>query len=100
MSLFKKCKQSQPVIQRIIESTTNDEAMLFEALNLNDELQQVISRYEELEAGLKSGAPLPESCDNTEAQVSTQVGHHSETKVLDSSTGDSTESSGEKRTAK
>ncbi|KAF2292717.1 hypothetical protein GH714_027251 [Hevea brasiliensis] len=55
VSLLEKCKQSQVVIQRIIESTTDDEAMLFEALNLNDELQLVISQYELLEAGLNTG---------------------------------------------
>ncbi|XP_050207193.1 TOM1-like protein 2 [Mercurialis annua] len=65
VSLFEKCKNSQPMIQRIIQSTTDDEAMLFEALNINDELQQVISRYEELEAGPKSGDQLPVSYDNT-----------------------------------
>lgn len=64
-TLLHKCKQSQPVIQRIIESTTDDEAMLFEALNLHEELQQVISRYEELEAGVKLGEQKPETCDET-----------------------------------
>ncbi|EEF30347.1 protein transporter, putative [Ricinus communis] len=65
VSLLENCKQSQPVIQRIIQSTTDDEAVLFEALAINDELQQVISQYEKLEAGLKSGEKLPESSDNT-----------------------------------
>ncbi|KAF3436146.1 hypothetical protein FNV43_RR23238 [Rhamnella rubrinervis] len=54
VSLLEKCKQSQPVIKRIIEQTTDDEGMLFEALNLHDELQQVISKYGELEASQKS----------------------------------------------
>lgn len=47
-SMLNKCTESQPVIQRIIETTTDDEAMLFEALSLHDELQQVISRCEKL----------------------------------------------------
>ncbi|XP_010522149.1 PREDICTED: target of Myb protein 1 [Tarenaya hassleriana] len=42
-SLIEKCKQSQPAIQMIIESTTDDEGLLFEALHLNDELQRVLS---------------------------------------------------------
>ena len=42
---MEKCKQSQPLIQMIIESTTDDEGVLFEALHLNDELQQVLSSY-------------------------------------------------------
>ncbi|KAK8289119.1 hypothetical protein V6Z11_D07G167300 [Gossypium hirsutum] len=53
-SMLEMCKQSQLVILMIIESTTNNDGILFEALNLNDELQQVISKFEELEAGSKS----------------------------------------------
>ncbi|CAN7102277.1 unnamed protein product [Brassica rapa subsp. narinosa] len=44
VSLMEKCKQSQPLIQMIIESTTDEESVLFEALHLNDELQRVLSR--------------------------------------------------------
>ena len=44
------------VIVSIVESTTNDEEILFEALYLNDELQQVVSKYEELEAAQDSKA--------------------------------------------
>ncbi|XP_011028806.1 PREDICTED: TOM1-like protein 2 [Populus euphratica] len=84
VSLLDKCKQSQPDIQRIIESTTDDEAMLFEALNLHDELQQVISQYEELEAGIKSREQLPESSDNNAASMlPAQLGHQNETKIAD-----------------
>ncbi|KAM7502510.1 hypothetical protein LguiB_001414 [Lonicera macranthoides] len=55
-ALSKKCKESFPV-RRIGESTIDDEAMLFEALNLHDELQQVISRSEEMDpAALNSGS--------------------------------------------
>ncbi|KAF8086336.1 hypothetical protein N665_0629s0044 [Sinapis alba] len=47
VSLMEKCKQSQPLIQMIIESTTDDdESVLFEALHLNDELQRVLSIYQ------------------------------------------------------
>ena len=48
-SMVAKCKESQPVIQRIIESIGDDESMLFEALNVHDELQQVLSKYEQLQ---------------------------------------------------
>lgn len=65
MSILEKCKQSQPVIKRIIERTTDDEAMLFEALNLHDELQQVISKYEELEASQKSEGHQLETSKST-----------------------------------
>ncbi|KAJ4954784.1 hypothetical protein NE237_011567 [Protea cynaroides] len=50
LSMVEKCKESQPVLQRIIESTSDDDGMLFEALNLHDELQQVISTYAEMTA--------------------------------------------------
>jgi hypothetical protein len=55
LSLLDKCKQSLSVIKEIVESTTNDEETLFEALYLNDELQQLVSKYEELEASQRPG---------------------------------------------
>lgn len=54
VSLLDKCKQSLSIIKGIVESTTDDEGTLFEALYLNDELQQVVSKYEELEAAQNS----------------------------------------------
>ncbi|KAG4913241.1 hypothetical protein AAZX31_19G151000 [Glycine max] len=63
MSLLDKCKQSLSIIKGIAESTTNDEATLFEALYLNDELQQVVSKYEELEAAQSYGAQQPQNAD-------------------------------------
>lgn len=93
VSLLENCKQSQPVIQRIIESTTDDEAMLFEALNLHDELQQVITRCEELEAGLKSGEQQPEGSDNTKADLPALVEHNKEIKTRSSPEGESTNES-------
>ncbi|KAJ6405762.1 hypothetical protein OIU84_013678 [Salix udensis] len=83
VSLLDKCKQSQPDIQRIIESTTDDEVMLFEALNLHDELQRVISQYEELEAGIKSREQLPESSNTGANMLPAQLGHQNETKLAD-----------------
>ncbi|KAK3193539.1 hypothetical protein Dsin_024849 [Dipteronia sinensis] len=87
--MVEKCKESQPVIQRIIESTADDEGMLFEALNLNDELQQVISKYEELEITLKSGGELPGNSDTTDANSPGHVGTHKETKNSDTSVASS-----------
>ncbi|KAL4190311.1 hypothetical protein AMTRI_Chr07g24080 [Amborella trichopoda] len=45
LSIVEKCRQSMTQIQRIIESSGDDEGFLFEALNVHDELQQVLSRY-------------------------------------------------------
>uniref|UniRef100_A0A2P2IHK8 TOM1-like protein 2 n=1 Tax=Rhizophora mucronata TaxID=61149 RepID=A0A2P2IHK8_RHIMU len=100
VNLLEKCKQSRPVLQRIIESTTDDEAMLFEALNLHDELQKIIAEYEEMEAGLNSGDHLPGSSDSTEAKSPALIGHQEETKVEDSPTGVNTESGRKERDAK
>ncbi|XP_031251575.1 TOM1-like protein 2 [Pistacia vera] len=80
VSMLEKCKESQPGIQRIIESTTDDEGMLFEALNLHDQLLQTISRYEELEAALKSGEQ-PESSVLTDIKLPPHVGAQNETKA-------------------
>ncbi|XP_058101620.1 TOM1-like protein 2 [Magnolia sinica] len=49
LSMLDKCKESQPIIQRIIETTTDDEGMLFEALNLHEELQNILSMNAEIE---------------------------------------------------
>lgn len=80
-NMLEKCKQSQPVIQMIIESTNDDEGILFEALNLNDELQQVISKFEQLEAGSKSGRQLTEHSDTTEANISAPVETQNESRI-------------------
>jgi|UniRef100_A0A2N9ETE2 hypothetical protein len=47
-TLVQQCRQSQFTIQRIIETAGDNEALLFEALNANDEIQKVLSKYEEL----------------------------------------------------
>ncbi|GLU07762.1 hypothetical protein SLE2022_247100 [Rubroshorea leprosula] len=73
LSMLEKCKHSQTVIQTIIESTTDDEGILFEALNLHDELQRVITRYEELEAGSKPGGQLTKNSGIVEANATSQV---------------------------
>lgn len=48
LTLVEQCRQSQFSVQRIIERGGDNEALLFEALNVNDELQQVLSKYEEM----------------------------------------------------
>ncbi|KAF5738945.1 TOM1-like protein 1-like isoform X1 [Tripterygium wilfordii] len=102
LSLLEKCKESQPVVQTIVETTTDDEAMLFEALNLHEELPQVVRRYEELEKALKSGGQHSENSDNPEANSIVDSGSRNETKVVEfhdkakvenSLGGDTTESS-------
>lgn len=65
MSMLEKCKQSLPVVQRIAETTNDDEAMLFEALSLHDELRQVIARCDELEASLVSRGQLTKVSDGS-----------------------------------
>lgn len=47
-TLVQQCQQSQYTVQRIIETEGDNEAVLFEALNVNDELQKVLSKYEVL----------------------------------------------------
>lgn len=47
-TLVYQCRQSQFTVQRIVETSENDESVLFEALNINDELQKALSKYEEL----------------------------------------------------
>ncbi|KAL0918211.1 hypothetical protein M5K25_010205 [Dendrobium thyrsiflorum] len=48
ITLVHQCQQSQYTIQRIIDSVGDNEIILCEALNVNDELQRVLSKYEDL----------------------------------------------------
>ncbi|RYR59027.1 hypothetical protein Ahy_A05g024876 [Arachis hypogaea] len=47
-TLVQQCRRSQTTVQRIVETAGDDEALLFEALNVNDEIQKVLSKYEDL----------------------------------------------------
>lgn len=47
-TLVLQCRQSQLTVQRIVETGGDDEALLFEALSVNDEIQKVLSKYEEM----------------------------------------------------
>ncbi|KAJ7977238.1 TOM1-like protein 2 [Quillaja saponaria] len=69
LNLLEKCKHSQPIIKGIVEGTTDDEGMLFEALYLNDELQRVISKFEELEAAQEFGGQQSEDADSKKNEV-------------------------------
>ncbi|CAM0944839.1 unnamed protein product [Alopecurus aequalis] len=48
ITLVQQCYQSQHTIQRFIETAGDNEALLFEALSVNDEIQKVVSKYEEI----------------------------------------------------
>ncbi|GAB2227535.1 hypothetical protein Droror1_Dr00009357 [Drosera rotundifolia] len=48
MTLVQQCRQSQTTVQRIIETVGENEAVLFEALNVNDEIQKALSKFEDL----------------------------------------------------
>jgi hypothetical protein len=60
-TLVQQCYQSQHTIQRIIETVGDNEAVLFEALSVNDEVQKVLSKYEEMKK--------PNASENTERPV-------------------------------
>ncbi|XP_022743717.1 TOM1-like protein 1 isoform X2 [Durio zibethinus] len=47
-TLVQQCRRSQSTVLRIIETAGDNEALLFEALNVNDEIQKALSKYEEL----------------------------------------------------
>lgn len=47
-TLVQQCQQCQYTIQSIIETGGDNEAVLFEALNINDEIQKALSKFEEL----------------------------------------------------
>ncbi|VFQ82629.1 unnamed protein product [Cuscuta campestris] len=69
VSILENCKQSLAVTKRIIENTSDDEGMLFEALNLHDEIQKAISRYTEMEAALDSGGGWPKTTEAGSEEV-------------------------------
>ncbi|XP_047319587.1 TOM1-like protein 1 [Impatiens glandulifera] len=48
LALVQQCHRSQFTVQRMIETAGENEALMFEALNVNDELQKILSKYEDL----------------------------------------------------
>jgi hypothetical protein len=59
LTLVEQCRQSQFKVQKIIERGGDNDPLLFEALHVNDELQQVLAKYEEM-CKLPTEAPHPE----------------------------------------
>ncbi|XP_057544605.1 TOM1-like protein 1 isoform X2 [Amaranthus tricolor] len=58
--LVHQCQQSQSTIQRIVETAGDNEALLFEALNVNDEFQKVFNKYEDMKTpSIVPAAPEP-----------------------------------------
>ncbi|XP_044477823.1 TOM1-like protein 1 [Mangifera indica] len=55
-TLVQQCHQSQFTVQRIIETAGDNEPLLFEALNVNDEIQKALSKYEDLKKPLVAPA--------------------------------------------
>ncbi|KAM3225769.1 hypothetical protein ACQJBY_058473 [Aegilops geniculata] len=53
-TLVQQCYQSQHTIQRFIETAGDNEALLFEALSVNDEVLKVLSKYEEMKKPMVS----------------------------------------------
>ncbi|KAL6541427.1 3'(2'),5'-bisphosphate nucleotidase/inositol-1,4-bisphosphate 1-phosphatase [Orobanche gracilis] len=52
ITLLQQCRESQYAVQSIIETSGDNEALLFEALNVNDEIQKVLSKYEDMKKPL------------------------------------------------
>ncbi|KAK9049750.1 hypothetical protein SSX86_031281, partial [Deinandra increscens subsp. villosa] len=71
VSMLEKCKESLPLVQRIAETTTDDDILLFEALNLHDELEQVISRCSEIKG--KVGTDPLDTVKPTESALTSEV---------------------------
>ncbi|KAL9243006.1 hypothetical protein vseg_016948 [Gypsophila vaccaria] len=90
ISMLDKCKESQPVIQRIVQSTTDDEGLLFEALNLNDELQKVISKFDEMHVSSEPSVQQSEEPSESGAVVD-QLPHEAEAADVNDSTKTLTE---------
>lgn len=90
MSMAEKCRESQPVLQRIIETTTDDELMLFEALNLHDGLEQALTSYSKLELGhaLPADQVHGELVSSEEQHFDTSGEKECERNILDAKNGE------------
>ncbi|KAK6155419.1 hypothetical protein DH2020_009667 [Rehmannia glutinosa] len=53
ITLLHQCRESQYTVQTIIKTAGDNEALLFEALNVNDEIQKVLSKYEDMKKPLE-----------------------------------------------
>ncbi|XP_057774088.1 TOM1-like protein 1 [Salvia miltiorrhiza] len=59
ITLARQCRESQYTVQMIIETAGDNEALLFEALHVNDEIQKVLSKYEDMKKSLVPQEPQP-----------------------------------------
>ncbi|KAF5739313.1 TOM1-like protein 2 [Tripterygium wilfordii] len=59
MTLLQQCRHSQTTVQRIVETAGDNEALLFEALNVNDEILKVLSKYEDMKKPSAPHEPEP-----------------------------------------
>jgi hypothetical protein len=66
-TLVEQCRTSQTNLQRIIQRAGDNDPNLFEALNLNDELAKVLSKYED------SAAPIQSAPATTPTEVDTSL---------------------------
>ncbi|KAJ7547157.1 hypothetical protein O6H91_08G072400 [Diphasiastrum complanatum] len=64
LTLVEQCQHSQLKVQSIIESVGDNDALLFEALHINDELQQVFLKYEDMLMGVS-----PQSSQSKEPAI-------------------------------
>ncbi|KAI3506866.1 hypothetical protein L1887_21458 [Cichorium endivia] len=85
VSMLEKCKESLPVVQRVAEITTDDDILLFEALNLHDEIEQIISRCAEIKETVRSepfdDAKATETIIDTKSTYTEGTGSTHEVKV-------------------
>lgn len=68
LTLVEQCRTSQFKVQRIVERSGDADPVLFEALNVNDELQRVLTKFEEMSKG-GTGEAEPESTESTFVHV-------------------------------
>jgi hypothetical protein len=61
-----QCRVSQFKVQRIVERTGDADPVLFEALNVNDDLQRVLTKFEEMSKG---AAEQPQPAESTFVHV-------------------------------
>ncbi|BAT91206.1 hypothetical protein LR48_Vigan08g199300 [Vigna angularis] len=66
-TLVQQCRQSQTTVHRIIETSWDNEALLCEALNINDEIEKVVKRYEEMKKKKKKHAEPETATEDYEA---------------------------------
>ncbi|KAL3700982.1 hypothetical protein R1sor_019004 [Riccia sorocarpa] len=70
-ALVDQCRQSQLNLQRIIQRSGDEDPNLFEALNLNDELQKVLDKYQQASApGASPTSTAPSAPATTEVNSS------------------------------